>query len=98
MELVAAHMVSKLMENARQALRIHYICSYIDWKDNNVALQWIKLEKEQRKQFINNRVEKIKKRKYISWQYVLIIENCAGVASGGFFGNKLPPNLLDRHG
>ena len=98
MEFAAAHMVSKLMENATQALRKHHINNCFGWTDNNVALQWIEVEKEQHKQFINNRVAKVKNRKCISWQYVVIIENSTGVASRGFFGDKLPPNLLDRHG
>ena len=88
--LVATHMVSKLMENARRALRKHQITRCFSWTDSTVTLHWSREEKGQYKQFVSNIVGKIWEKKYVSWQYVPTIENCTNVGSTGCFGNKLP--------
>ena len=87
--MVAAHMASKLMENARRALRNYHITRCFGWTDTTVALHWIRDEKRNTNSLSANRFAKIQEKKYISWQYVPTIENCADVGSRGYFGDKL---------
>ena len=49
LELVAAHMASKLMVNARQALWKHHITRCIGRTASTVVLHWIREEKRQYK-------------------------------------------------
>ena len=66
LELVSANMASKLMENARRALRKHHITRCFGWTDSTIALHCIREEKGYYKQFVSNRVSKIQENKYIS--------------------------------
>ena len=94
LELVAAHMATKLLDSAKQALRNHHITGCFSWTDSTVVLHWIREENGQYKQFVSNRVSKIQEKKYVSWRFVPTTENCADVGSRGCFGDKLPTTWL----
>ena len=59
LELVAAHMTVNLLTNVRDALTGFPVNSLTGWLDSSVALYWIEGGGEY-KQFVNNRVHKIK--------------------------------------
>ena len=61
LELVAAHMAANMVGNAREVLSRFPISKTLVWSDSTVALHWIK-SGGQYKQFVHNRVEKIKEK------------------------------------
>jgi hypothetical protein len=82
LELVSAHMATNLVTNVRNAWAELNEVSIYGWLDSFVALHWI-LGNGQHRQFVSNRVRKIKDHPEIQWRYVPTNENPADVASRG---------------
>ena len=91
LELVAAHMAANLLENARTALNNYPVKNCYAWTDSTVALRWIRLDGNY-KQFVSNRVSKIKSKKAISWKYVPTRQNPANIRSRGCMMKDLSEN------
>ena len=68
LELVSAHMASNLVANGKDALQDQPIRSVYGWLDSTVALHWIKGGGSMYKQFVANRVSKIREKDYITWR------------------------------
>ena len=82
LELVSAHMASNLVDNVRQALEGFPIKQVFGWLDSTVALHWIRGSGEF-KQFVGNRVRKIREKDYIQWRHVPSQDNPADLGSRG---------------
>ena len=82
LELVSAHMASNLVDNVRQALEGFPIKQVFGWLDSTVALHWIRGSGEF-KQFVGNRVRKIREKGYIKWRHVPSQDNPADLGSRG---------------
>ena len=81
LELVACHMATNLVINASKALD-HIPHERHCWSDSTVALWWIKGEGHY-KQFVENRVAKIRDAEGIEWHHVPTRENPADLGRGG---------------
>ena len=90
LELVSAHMASNLVANVKDALQDQPIRSVCGWLDSTVALHWIKGGGSIYKQFVANRVSKIREKDYITWRHVNTDQNPADAGSRGCDGAKLP--------
>ena len=66
-ELVSAHMAANLVENVKKALQDQPVRSVHGCLDSTVALHWIKGGGTTYKQFVANRVGKIRDKSYIEW-------------------------------
>ena len=82
LELVSAHMASNLADNVRQALEGFPIKQVFGWLDSTVALHWIR-GSGKFKQFVGNRVRKIREKDYIRWRHVPSQDNPADLGSRG---------------
>ena len=82
MELVSAHMASSLVDNVRQTLEDFSIKQVFGWLDSTVALHWIRGSGEF-KQFVGNRVRKIREKDYIKWRHVPSQDTPADLGSRG---------------
>ena len=80
LELVAGHMALNLVINVESALQGFPITKVVCWLDSSVALYWI-LGGGELKQFVGNRVRKIRERKHVKWRHVPTDQNPADVAS-----------------
>ena len=88
LELVSAHMAANLVSNVEKALDGFPITVIQGWLDSTVALQWINGGGEY-KQFVANRIQKIKSNTRIQWHHVPSEHNPADVGSrGGSVANK----------
>ena len=87
LELVSAHMAANLVDNIRTALEGYNISGTYVWLDSSVALYWIINNKGNWKQFVSNRVEKIRQKKAIEWKHCPSNENPADVGSRGSKGD-----------
>ena len=91
LELVAAHMAANPLENARTALNTYPVKNCHAWTDSTVVLRWIRSDGNY-KQFVSNRVSKIKSKKAISWKYVPTRQNPADIGSRGCMMKDLSEN------
>ena len=83
LELVAGHMAMNLAVNVRDAMQGLPVAEEIQcWLDSTVALHWLKDNGEYR-QFVANRVNKMKGHKNVSWRHVPTSDNPADVGSRG---------------
>ena len=82
LELVGAHMATNLLINVRNAYDNLPSPMLYGWLDSTVALHWIK-GNGQYKQFVANRVAKIRLHKDTEWRYVPTDNNPADLASRG---------------
>ena len=82
LELVSAHMATNLVTNVRNAWADLKEVSIFGWLDSSLALHWV-LGNGQYRQFVSNRVKKIKGHPEIQWSYVPTNENPADIASRG---------------
>ena len=82
LELVSGHMAANLLTNVHDALSGFPIASQHAWLDSSVALHWIKGAGEY-KQFVGNRVRKIREKEAVVWRHVPTQENPADLASRG---------------
>ena len=85
---MATHITTKLVD-IKTALTNLNIRNVFGWTDSTVVLHC--LEKNgYYKQFINNRVDKIKEKNYITWKHVPTNENPADIGTRGVYGNQIP--------
>lgn len=89
LELVCAHMEANLAENVKNALQGKPVRSLHGWLDSTVALHWIRGEGSAYKQFVVNRVNKIRDKTYIQWRHVGTYQNPTDIGSRGCQLNKL---------
>ena len=83
LELVAGHMAVNLAVNVRSALQGLKITKDIHcWLDSTVALHWLNDNGEHR-QFVANRVNKMKSQENVLWRHVPTTENPADLGSRG---------------
>lgn len=90
-ELVSGHMAVNLITNALDALQGFPVTSLHCWLDSTVALHWIRGNGDY-KQFVANRVRKIRDHNNVTWRHVPTKDNPADYASrGGMLteGNQL---------
>ena len=88
LELVSSHMAANLLENVKDALEGLPVASTMAWIDSKVALHWIRGEGNY-KQFVNNRVKKIRSKEFITWKHVPGEQNPADIGSRGCSATKL---------
>lgn len=81
LELVAGHMAVNLITNVQSALSA-YPNTVHCWLDSTVAPYWIKGQGEYR-QFVSNRVHKIKQHRQVTWHHVPTEDNPADLGSRG---------------
>ncbi|PFX34964.1 Uncharacterized protein K02A2.6 [Stylophora pistillata] len=89
LELVSAHMAANLVENVKNALEGQPVTSVHGWLDSIVALHWIRGEGSAYKQFVANRVNKIRDKAYIQWRHVGTDQNPADIGSRGCQADNL---------
>ena len=94
LELVGAHMATNLVDNIVTAIRGVRIDKIYGWCDSTTVLHWI-LGNGTYKQFVNNRVNKMKTKVNIDWKYVRTDMNPADIGSRGCKGNKLPTEWIE---
>ena len=83
LELVAGHMAINLAVNVKNALEGFNVAEKIHcWLDSTVALHWLNDDGEYR-QFVTNRVRKIKSHPNVSWHHVPTAQNPADLGSRG---------------
>lgn len=82
MEVVSTHMTANLVHNVREAIEGFPVGRVIGWLDSTVALRWI-CSGEVYKQFVRDRVHKIREEKWIEWRHVRTQENPVDLASRG---------------
>ena len=82
LELVACQMATNMATNVREALEGYPVDQVYCWSDCTVMLHWIRGEGEY-KQFVYNRVCKIRGKNWITWRYVPTKENPADLGSRG---------------
>ena len=95
LELVSAHMAANLVENVKNALQGQPVRSVCGWLDSTVALHWIKGGGSAYKQFVANRVSKIKDKDYITWRHVSTDDNPADVGSRGSRRKQVTRVMVD---
>ena len=101
LELVSGHMATNLIVNVRNALEGFPVGELHCWLDSTVALHWIRGTRVY-KQFVSNRVLKIKEHSEVKWHHVGTRENPAdlGSRSGSVQESKLwwkgPEWLVNR--
>ena len=88
LELVAAHMTANVVDNVKTTLKGYPVKKVYGWLDSSVALYWIKGE-NQYKQFVTNRVSKIKEKEFIEWRHVPSELNPSDIGSRGCYSKKL---------
>ncbi|XP_028413930.1 uncharacterized protein LOC114536783 [Dendronephthya gigantea] len=90
LELVAGHMTANLVTNVERAIGMEKVTEIHCWLDSTVALYWINGQGEYR-QFVSNRVKKVKELDRIRWHHVPTNENPADLGSrgGDVVGNEL---------
>ena len=81
LELVACQMATNMATNVREALEGYPVDQVYCWSDCTVMLHWIRGEGEY-KQFVYNRVCKIRGKNWITWRYVPTKENPADLEVG----------------
>ena len=82
LELIAGHMAVNLISNVASAIGEGRITSQHCWLDSTVALYWIEGAGEYR-QFVANRVAKIRSHTSVKWHYVPTDQNPADLGSRG---------------
>ena len=88
LELVSGHMVANMLDNTRNVLKRYPVTSCHGWLDSTVALYWIQ-DNRPYKQFMANRVRKIREKKDISWRHVPTDQNPSDQGSRGVDADKL---------
>ena len=73
-------MAANLATNVKEALEGYPRVQCYCWSDSTVALHWIRGNGEYR-QFVNNGVQKMRKKERIKWRYVPTKENPADLGS-----------------
>ena len=76
LELVAGHMAVNLVTNVETAIGVEKVTEVHCWLDSTVALYWINGQGEYR-QFVANRVKKIREHERVIWHHVTTDQNPA---------------------
>lgn len=98
LELCAALLLAKLMEQVSKALNIPIAAKYF-YSDSEITLAWIKGSPRKWETFVGNRVAKIQALTEIgNWRYVNTKENPADIASRGMIPEELVKSSLWWHG
>ena len=88
LELISGHMVANMLDNIRNILKRYPVTSCHGWLDSTVPLYWIQ-DDNQYKQFVGNRVRKIREKKDISSKHVPTDHNPSDQGSRGANADKL---------
>ena len=95
LELLACLVTARLVRSVLEALNNVSVHSVFYWSDSMVALSWIKGIQKEFKQFVQNRVNEIRKLTSIdSWNYCPTDMNPADLASRGSTATDLVKNRL----
>ena len=86
-------MVANSLYNVRESLASYPIIAIHGWLDSTVALYWIRRKHNEWKQFVSNRVAKIRNKDYIQWRYCPTADNPADIGSRGV--NTLPARWFE---
>ena len=86
-ELVSGHMAANLVDNVKKALDGFPVTGVTGWLDSTVALCWVKGQ-GQYKQFVQNRVRKIREKSFIEWRHVPTDQNPADIGSRAGMGSN----------
>ena len=89
LKLVSAHMSANLVTNKKLAIQTQNVKSVTGWTDSTVVLYWLN-QKGNYKQFVGNRVDKIREKDFIKWYYVPTKENPADLGSRGCLLSNIP--------
>ena len=81
-ELISTHSGANLVQNVKSALESQNVRSVTGWTDSTVVLPWLK-ERGYYKQFVGNRVNKVREKELVNWYYVPTKENPADIVSRG---------------
>ena len=88
LELVAAHILSRLMKHTKETLKAYNIGEFHGWVDSTTVLYWLKGQGTWA-QFARNRTKKIKEMEYINWHYVPTGQNPSDIGSRGVGPEKV---------
>ena len=88
LELVAMHMAANLCNNIKDSLEEQPIRKFYGWTDSSVALHWTR-GRGSYKQFVSNRVNKIREKDFISWRHVPTDRNPVDISSQGCSVDKI---------
>ena len=88
LELVACLISSNQMWNTIAALSQSSVLRTVTWSDSTVALHWI-FGDGSYKQYVRNRVCKIREKPNIEWVHVSSTENPSDIGSQGRYAHKL---------
>ena len=86
-------MTSNLVSNVERSIDTVKVSSVHCWSDSTVALYWLSGQGQYR-QFVPNRVAKIKERDHIHWHHVPTEDNPADIGSRG--GSTVNNGLWSR--
>ena len=86
-------MVANWLYNVCESLASYPITTIHGWLDSMVALHWIRSNHNEWKQFVSNRITKIRKKDYIEWSYCPTTDNSADNGSRGM--NTLPGHWFE---
>ena len=86
---MGAHMVANLLQNVRTALEGYNITGTFAWSDSTVVLCWIMSTNREWKQFVANRIVKIRQKENLQWKYCPTAENPADIGSRGCEADNL---------
>ena len=89
LELVAMDMAANLCKNIKDYVEEQPIRKFYGWTDSSVALHWTRTTGTC-KQFVTNRVSKIREKDFINWRHVQIDRNLADIRSRGCSVGKVP--------
>ena len=89
LELVAMHMAANLCKNIKDSLEEQPTRKFYGWTDCSVALNWPR-GRETYKQFVSNRVKKMRERDFINLRHVPTDRNPADIGSRGCSVDKIP--------
>ena len=81
-------MTANVVDNVKTILKGYQVKKVYGWLDSSVALYWI-IGENQYKQFVTNRVSKIKEKEFIEWRHVPSELNPSDIGSRGCYSKKL---------
>ena len=88
-ELVAAHLLTKLMKHVKETLQeVHEISECHGWIDSTTVLYWLK-DKGTWSKFVRNRAQVIKNVDFITWHCVPTKDNPSDLGSRGVHPSKM---------
>ena len=83
------HMAANLRKNIKDSVEEQPIRKFYGWIYGSVALHWTRGTGTY-KQFVTNRVNKIREKDFINWRHVQIDCNLADIGSRGCSVDKIP--------